>query len=815
MLCAAALAMAACGGGEPPAATGSTPTLSGTTTASTSSASTTAVSSTTVTATSTPSTSLSFTFTLPAERSTSAGVFTSDGRLVRTLWRGERLAAGTHTRSWDLRGDDGALAPVGAVTVRLVHHDLQYRWEGVIGNTSFSPGQLPHKSFQVPLSLAIDGTQVHMGAGYNEAQSALLGFSTLQPQRPAPRVTHADPFVGFGLVASDGEHLYAANTGGLDKGGFLVSFLLSTGQQANWPAGAALCLARLPDGKCYPDQDYGSVIARRSPGGALPTGLAVQRAGAALVVAWGADSKVQVYDKFSGRLLNEWAAPLSAVSSNQLAMSADGDLWVVADDRVLRYTDLTGTPRLVQSISGLERPLAVAGDPANGGLVWVAEGGLSQQLKQFDRGGVLLRRIGQAGGQQGRAAVAADTFSFSGARRELTALALDGEGRIWLVDSHHNRLLRLAQDGTLIDQVAWLPASYAATVDSSRPSRVFANFLEFQVDDTRSPQAAGAWRLARDWLAGLPTNLVDSTSANSGFGGFRAVHTLSNGRSYGQLEVSGARVIVELTAAGTVREVARLPAPPAGQTPVTLYDNGELGWAAVEGNRETVYRRALEGFDTDGNPRWALTPRVVASVPTAANAPWYRPGAWAGLAGPYFPVTAGGKVVMFDPSVFAGERFHLGAVDVGAGSWSWMSSPSGVMDGRGSFQTRDQDANLQYGGNLVAVSGRSVVYGYHGEFFTDSSNGRVGQANQFMHFLDNGLFLGQFGTPSTRAGSTPQAGQSGNNFSWSLVRSGTRTFLYHNDESTWGGVHRWELVGLDDLQELNATGEPGITLALR
>ena len=137
------------------------------------------------------------------------------------------------------------------------------------------------------------------------------------------------------------------------------------------------------------------------------------------------------------------------------------------------------------------------------------------------------------------------------------------------------------------------------------------------------------------------------------------------------------------------------------------------------------------------------------------------------------------------------------------------------MDGRGSFQTRAQDANLQYGGNLVAVSGRSVVYGYHGEFFTDPSNGRVGQANQFMHFLDNGLFLGQFGTPSTRVGPSPAAGQAGNAFSWSLVRSGTRTFVYHNDESSWGGVHRWELVGLDGVQELNATGEPGLTLALR
>ena len=166
-------------------------------------------------------------------------------------------------------------------------------------------------------------------------------------------------------------------------------------------------------------------------------------------------------------------------------------------------------------------------------------------------------------------------------------------------------------------------------------------------------------------------------------------------------------------------------------------------------------------------------------------------------------------------AVDAVQAFHLGAARVGSSTWSWQASPKGALDGLGSFQTRSQDPAIHYGGNVALSAGRSVLYGYHGEFYTDLGNGRVGQANQFMHFLDNGLFVGQFGVASTRSNGTPVPGLSGNAFSPWLVTTNGRTFLYHNDESTWGGVHRWELQGLEGLVELSASGERGSTLALQ
>eukprot|EP01038_Epipyxis_sp_PR26KG_P003365 gene3365-biopygen2485 len=84
-----------------------------------------------------------------------------------------------------------------------------------------------------------------------------------------------------------------------------------------------------------------------------------------------------------------------------------------------------------------------------------------------------------------------------------------------------------------------------------------------------------------------------------------------------------------------------------------------------------------------------------------------------------------------------------------------------------------------------------------------------------MHFDESGLFLSQFGEPSTRGAGTTVAGLSGNAFSPTLVRDGRRLYLYHNDESSHGGVHRWRIDGWDDVGELRGRGSTGALISLR
>ncbi len=760
-----------------------------------------------------------WTFTLPRAATTSAGVYDLQGRLLRTLWRAEPLPAGAQRRIWDGRDDQGQPVPLTDVEFRLIHHRMVYVWEGVIGNSSTAAGgPSAHRSFMPPTSIVPVAGRVYYAVGYNEGQPGIHGFASGTPQVDTRPLPSTDPFVGYAMLASDGTRMYWANTGGLSHNSFVGAYHLGTSTRAVLTAGAPVCLNFFPDGKtCYPDQAYASVIDLHTEAGEAPTGLAVQRRGRLLAVAHGGQNRIRLFDKTSGALVREITVRLQPRALNQLTMSASGDLWVISGNTVLRYTDLDGEPRVAATISTLEHPLALGSAEAGDDSVWVADGAASQQLKRFDREGKAAQVIGVALGYGSDPAVAGDKLFFGTTRdQERTAVGVAADGSVWVVDTQNNRMLRFRADapsGARSDErIAYLPASYAATADHGNPRRVFANFLEFEVDGN-APLQAASWKLVRNWLAGLPAALTDERTGNSGIGGFTSVETLANGRTYGMLTARGRQTLVELPASGPLRVVKPLAAPMPRMTAKVLYENGDLGYCLTGPGRQTVLRLPLKGFDAAGDPVWSSEPSALASVPTSAGSPWFR-GAFSGLLAPRFPVSASGRVVFLDQSVQGNEGFHLGAAAAGADDWLWQASPTGALDGKGSFQTKRLDGSITYGANAVWTSGRHIVYGYHGEFYKDLKTGQVGQANQFMHFDESGLFIGQFGQPSTRPAPAHDAGLSGNAFSPTLVRDGARLYLYHNDESTHGGVHRWRIDGWDDIGDLRGRGAVGSTVEL-
>eukprot|EP00040_Diaphanoeca_grandis_P029419 m.172337 g.172337 ORF g.172337 m.172337 type:complete len:294 (-) comp31681_c2_seq1:125-1006(-) len=112
--------------------------------------------------------------------------------------------------------------------------------------------------------------------------------------------------------------------------------------------------------------------------------------------------------------------------------------------------------------------------------------------------------------------------------------------------------------------------------------------------------------------------------------------------------------------------------------------------------------------------------------------------------------------------------------------------------------------------NVALVSGRHVVYGFNGEGWHGA------QANQWLHFdALSGLFIGQFGTvngihdPRYTSEGWSAPGAAGNSFAATLVNVTvgvtTVTYLYHNDESVHGGVHRWKITGLDEVERVSVT----------
>ncbi len=767
-----------------------------------------------------PAQATPWTFTLPRSAITSAGVYDSNGHLLRTLWRAEELPAGPHQQTWNGRDERGQPVVAQDIEIRLVHHRLSYVWEGVIGNSSGSFGgpQL-HRAFLPPTGLVIQGDRAIYAVGYNEGQPGLHGFALSAPQNDTRPLPSTDPFASYAMIGADATRLYWANGGGLSHSSFIGGFDIGTARTVSFSAGTQVCLNyRANSTTCYPDQSYASVIDLHADAGDAPTGLAVQRNGRVLAVAHGGRNLIRLYDKTSGLLLREMSVPLNAKSLNQLAMSPGGDLWVVSGRNVLRYTDLERAPQVTATINGLTRPLALAATPGSDDGLWVADGGASQQLKRYDARGQQTATLGAQGGYADDPAVNAGKLCFQARDGgEQTALAAAPDGSVWVVDTCNNRMLHLLTDaanaGRSDAQIAYLPAVYTSTVDHGSPRRVFANFLEFDVDNTAPLVPGRSWRLVRNWLAGLPAVLKDDRAFNGGFGGFTTVETLSNGRTYGIVSAQGRTVIVELPAAGPLRVVKTLAAPWPGTTPKVMYENGDLGYALTGPGTQSAMRLPLTGFDSAGDPVWATVPVKLASVPTLPGTPHYR-GAFSGMP-PRFPMTASERVVYFDQSVVGNEGFHLGAAAINGSQWLWQASPSGALDGKGSFQTQAVDGSTTYGGNAVWAHGRHIVYGYHGEFYKDLRTGRVGQANQFMHFDESGLFLGQFGMPSTQASDSQQTGQSGNAFSPTLVRDGSRLYWYHNDEWGHGGVHRWRIDGWHDIGDLRGSGPQGSPIVLR
>ena len=761
-----------------------------------------------------------WTATLPRPATTSAGVYDRRGQLVRTLWRAEPMPAGELQGTWDERNDSKERVAAGDYEVKLIQHRLNYVWEGVIGNSSGAfGGAKVHKAFGPPSSITIIGERAHYAVGYNEGQPGLHAFSLSAPQDSLRLFASTDPFAAYSMLAADSTRLYWANTGGLSRTSFVGAFDLASAKPVTFPMGRSVCLNTRPNtAQCYEGHHYIGVADLQTEASQVPTGLAVQRLGRVLAVAHGRQNVIRLFDKASGELLQEIAVALNSNALNQLAMTPAGDLWVVSGNTVLRYVDLDGVPKLASTIGGLDHPLALAANPFGDEGVWVADGGASQQIKRFDRDGRAGRVIGRRGGYDIDPAVSPEKLCFKGReRREQAAIGVAPDQVIWVVDYCNNRMLGFRADGNQAArhhaQVAYLPAFYTSTVDHGNPRRVFANFLEFDVDNSAPLVPGRSWKLVRNWLAGLPLPLLDDRAFNGAFGGFTSVESLANGRTYGIVSSQGRQVLVELPASGPLR-VVKVFAPAALRTTSrVLYENGDLGYALTGPNTQSVMRLPLLGFDSAHDPVWATEPTRLATVPILPGSPHYR-NAFSGMP-PRFPVTASGKVIFFDQSVTGNEGFHLGAAAEGGKDWLWQASPSGALDGKGSFQTQAIDRSVTYGGNAVWVSGRHIVYGYHGEFYKDLQNGKTGQANQFMHFDDSGLFLGQFGQASTRPASASQAGLSGNAFSPTLVRDGSHLYLYHNDESSHGGVHRWRIDGWNEVVETKGTGPIGSTIVLR
>jgi hypothetical protein len=743
-------------------------------------------------------------FTLPQGATTSAGIFDSNGRLLRTLWAGEHRAAGSLTLEWDGRDDSGAtVSPTGHYLARLLAHDVRYIWEGVIGNTSSEfVGPHVHRAFHPINDMAIDGSgNAFYVVGYNEQQNAIHRFQTTRPQEKTA-LAHDDYRRVFRYVATDGTLAYFADVGLMAPVGsplrepatFVVALKVDDGSEYHFGQGKLETFQgqwnRWESVIDYAHEDIQIGDEFRT----APSGLAVQQRGNALFIAHAHLDEVRVLDKRDGALLNR----IEVSNPTSTAIAPDDSFWVVCRvagrPAVERYRShgATWLPEIALS-SGLQEPVAIGVSPLDGTLV-VADAA-TDQLKAFDDRGRPLWTLGYPGGyRDGRPDVATDRFSFSAGP---TYVAFQADGSFWLGDTGNARNLHFSARRKYLGEIMFMPGTYHVAVDLAHPSRVFNRYLEFAVD--YSVPLRSSWHLVRNWAAGLKASYVGDLD------GFRFVSTLSNGRTYAvapRYDVKGSE-LVELTAHGVRSTGITL------DLGVKPYLDGSLRSYELRSGEVVVHERKLSGFDANGNPRWDEPVQLAAVQAVGPQDPYYHDVAEvAGVNEPTFPQSSGDVLVFFNPGRSSG--FHLGGVRVGGEGWLWRASPSGswTLDSSGEIESRDGtyelDHGVQYLGNVVVTSGRNIVYGYHGEAWNQ------GQADQWMHYWDNGLFIGQFGRPVYPARNKVSAASesAGNAFSPQLVVVGGQLYLWHNDEGVHGGVHRWRIDGAARVKTLEAGIEP-------
>jgi hypothetical protein len=135
-----------------------------------------------------------FNFTLDEPCKTSAGVFLTNGTLVRTLWSKVRYyAAGTNSAVWDGLDDNSNAVPPGVYQIRLLEHNTEYVWDGAVGNSSAALGGITvHQAFWPMRGMAITGTNAFYVTGYNEGKYDFCQFSTTDSTHVLSKWTWVD-----------------------------------------------------------------------------------------------------------------------------------------------------------------------------------------------------------------------------------------------------------------------------------------------------------------------------------------------------------------------------------------------------------------------------------------------------------------------------------------------------------------------------------------------------------------------------------------------------------------------------------------------
>ncbi|WP_321826391.1 YncE family protein [Maribacter dokdonensis] len=741
-------------------------------------------------------------YTLLQTSRTSAGVFSRDSILLRTLWSNRDQKANTYSvPKWDGLNDLGENVIDDAGYIKVISNNIQVEWEGVIGNTSDSfNGENIHRNWDKYHDGLYYNGKLYFISDWTEAWGSIVEVDTNNINYKTELMPNKTSQPYPNRIAISGDTIYFAGRSALTDAS--ISFVQAAkitelGKFSNQLdfQGKSVDIY----GKTFKVTDL--VESDLQP---RVTGLAVQQDGDWLIVAREKINSVHVVNKKTGITIQN----LTYNFPKHCKFDKNGNLWMVHDEILEKFSVDESTGALTASgfnISGFTNVAALDISP-DGSTIAVADAAINQQVKGYNTAtGALLWTLGRSESYLTDATVYNDKFLFispepsvyesklgySGSDR-YSFLIYYPDGSLMVGDRDNNRYIKFDVNRNYQDEFMFLRATYACNVDKVNPSRVFAGFQEFNVDyklDLLPDNSNNAWKLIANWGGG-----ADYKKEKNSISILDGVCTLFNNRTYAISKYDNIVEIIELVKDGTIRYTG-VKMFTNGYDKFELKSNGKITFISGTGKSDVVrlFEREILGFDTNNNP-------ILGEIIEIANYNAINNVRFSGATVTSGEITDNGNFVLFNG--WGGGKFHLGGIKRGSSILSFKTAKSIIPNledsfpENGEFDDRGPDSYVYKGSTALALD-RFIIWGYHGEFWRNS------QVNKWNMVTENGLFLTQFGATGLDSSSHGEIfpKMAGNAFSPSLVKVNNVFYLWHNDEGYHGGLHRWKISNLESVNE--------------
>ena len=750
----------------------------------------------------------SFNFKLSGSANTSAGVYNTDGSLIRTLWSGVRYDAGCYVGQWDGLLNDGTQAAYGSYNIKLLSNNISSTWcTGIIGNTSTDltgDGVIN----AAPVNMCFSVAKGYATNGYSEHGAVLKSFDLTDPNKYT-NLRYNMTTQSTNQMWTDGNIIYCG--GGVQLGydanmninqnNWVYAQYTSANGDPNtgivaFPSGVVEDSNNNGSGNVH--YDHALSVTKTDYKGVI-SAMEGQQSGNFLFVARNLKNELQVIDRraSSGALLQTLTYP----NIKGIGCDASTFIYIVYNNAVHKLTinsDGTLTDTGI-NFTGITTPGCLAVSP-DGSKIAVADDDTKQVKFYGPAGGAAVYVLGAAGGY-GTSPLAGDARFFS-----INYIKFQKDGSFWVgdvpYDNDHNlsnnRAVHFNNNYSYKESSQHIPSFRSAHIDLNNATRYFANFLEFRRDYSKPLDNGknGSWKFYANWGGKIQGYDI--------FQRFGQVVTLGNGRTYAY-------------AGGQIYELDE--ATGARATGVYLSNNQKLGKDGslftinnIDNAQDQVTVQTIS-FDASNNPVFS-SPTVFATSPYNNNHNFGQVPATPYDFGVGFSATSPRYIFYNGSSPWSQTKddptinWHLGSVLKGQNKYEWVTARGTATDYVGDYPANgDIDIGNGYptahaGGNLMMV-GRFAIIQIASEFWKNYTGGAF-QNNLHNIYYDNGLFLAQGGSTGQKSNllGSPAPMAAGNAFATDAVLgpNGNITLAYC-DEGQHGGIGTFEISGLETIKE--------------